>query len=67
MAFTDLDTWSRAFTDFTASLARRFPHIEPRCQATSYLRGLLSELERKNGWTLAEMTGEHGPSACSAY
>jgi len=61
VALTDLDTWSRAFTDFTTGLARRFPRIEPRRQATSYLRGLLSELERKNGWTLAEMTGEHGP------
>jgi len=27
----------------------------------SYLRGLLAEVERKNGWTLAEMVGEAGP------
>lgn len=27
----------------------------------SYLRGLLAEAERKNGWTLAEMVGETGP------
>lgn len=27
----------------------------------SYLRGLLSETERKNGWTLAEAAGETGP------
>ncbi len=27
----------------------------------SYLRGLLAEVERKNGWTLAEMAGETGP------
>jgi SRSO17 transposase len=27
----------------------------------SYVRGLLSETERKNGWTLAEVTGEVGP------
>ncbi|REH17446.1 SRSO17 transposase [Kutzneria buriramensis] len=27
----------------------------------SYVRGLLSEAERKNGWTLAEATGDAGP------
>ncbi len=27
----------------------------------SYLRGLLSETERKNGWTLAETAGDSGP------
>lgn len=27
----------------------------------SYLRGLLSEVERKNGWTLAEASGDVGP------
>ncbi len=27
----------------------------------SYLRGLLGEVERKNGWTLAESAGEAGP------
>ena len=27
----------------------------------SYLRGLLSEAERKNGWTLAEAAGDDGP------
>ncbi|WP_201301339.1 IS701 family transposase [Nocardiopsis sp. FR6] len=58
---TDLDTWSRSFSEFTASFAHRFPRIESRRQATSYLRGLLSELERKNGWTLAETCGERGP------
>ena len=27
----------------------------------SYLRGLLGESERKNGWTLAEAAGDDGP------
>ncbi|WP_376773693.1 IS701 family transposase [Lipingzhangella halophila] len=58
---TDLETWSREFFDFLAGFAHRFPRVESRRQAASYLRGLLSELERKNGWTLAETAGEHGP------
>ncbi|WP_425573579.1 IS701 family transposase, partial [Nocardiopsis rhodophaea] len=56
-----METWSREFSDFLACFAHRFPRVESRRQAASYLRGLLSELERKNGWTLAEMIGEHGP------
>ncbi|WP_443029647.1 IS701 family transposase [Spirillospora sp. NBC_01491] len=57
----DVDAWSREFADFLAVFAHRFPRVESRRQAASYLRGLLSELERKNGWTLAEMSGEKGP------
>lgn len=43
MATTDLDTRSRSFSEFTASFAHRFSRVETRRQATSYLRGLLSE------------------------
>lgn len=41
--------------------AARFPRVESRRQMRSYVRGLLSETERKNGWTLAEAAGEVGP------
>lgn len=61
MRTPDLETWSQEFSDFLALFAHRFPRVESRRQATSYLRGLLSELERKNGWTLAETAGENGP------
>ena len=39
----------------------RFPRVEPRRRASFYVRGLLSELERKNGWTLAEGAGDKTP------
>lgn len=61
MVTIDVEAWSRGFSDFLAMFAHRFPRVESRRQAASYLRGLLSELERKNGWTLAEMSGENGP------
>ena len=61
MVTIDAEAWSREFSDFLAVFAHRFPRVESRRQAASYLRGLLSELERKNGWTLAEMSGERGP------
>ncbi len=61
MVTIDAEAWSREFSDFLAVFAHRFPRVESRRQAASYLRGLLSELERKNGWTLAEVSGEKGP------
>ncbi len=38
-----------------------FPRVESRRQMRFYVRGLLSEAERKNGWTLAEAAGDAGP------
>ncbi|MGW1997962.1 IS701 family transposase, partial [Embleya sp. NPDC001921] len=52
-----VDGWSDAFADF----AGRFGRVEPRRRMVSYLRGLLGESERENGWTLAEAAGEAGP------
>lgn len=53
--------WSARFSAFAGRFATRFSRVEPRRQMVSYLRGLLAEAERKNGWTLAEMAGEIGP------
>jgi hypothetical protein len=43
------------------SNAPRFRRAEPRRRALAYLRGLLSSVERKNGWQLAEEAGEATP------
>ncbi|WP_435876305.1 IS701 family transposase [Saccharopolyspora shandongensis] len=53
--------WSASFAAFTSRFAGRFPRVESRRRMVSYLRGLLSETERKNGWTLAESAGDAGP------
>jgi SRSO17 transposase len=53
--------WSASFDAFCGRFAARFPRVESRRQMRSYLRGLLSEAERKNGWTLAETVGDTGP------
>jgi SRSO17 transposase len=42
-------------------LAPRFARSEPRRRAVEYLRGLLSDAERKNGWQLAEKAGDETP------
>ena len=53
--------WSASFEAFCGRFGARFPRVESRRQMRSYLRGLLSEAERKNGWTLAEVAGDGGP------
>jgi SRSO17 transposase len=42
-------------------IGRRFARSEPRRRAVGYVRGLLSGVERKNGWQLAEHLGDPTP------
>ena len=42
-------------------IAGRFRRPEPRRRVLEYLRGLLSPVERKNGWQLAEQAGDATP------
>jgi SRSO17 transposase len=53
--------WSAGFEAFAGRFASRFTRVESRRQMVAYLRGLLGEAERKNGWTLAEAVGETRP------
>ncbi|GAA4561376.1 hypothetical protein GCM10023193_24290 [Planotetraspora kaengkrachanensis] len=47
--------------DAFALVAGRFRRREVRLRARACIEGLLSGLERKNGWSLAEYAGEHTP------
>jgi SRSO17 transposase len=42
-------------------IAGRFARAEPRARVRRYVSGLVTGLERKNGWTLAEQAGEVSP------
>jgi len=53
--------WAQALTLLHARIAPRFARPEPRRRALSYLQGVLSEIERKNGWQLAEHAREATP------
>ena len=57
----ELDSWGEEFASFHARFAGVFGRKEARQQAVKYLRGLLSEIERKNGWQRAEAVGEPRP------
>ena len=58
---SDVCKWADALTRFHARLAPRFARPEPRRRALSYLQGILSATERKNGWQLAEQAREATP------
>jgi SRSO17 transposase len=53
--------WAEELTAVARRIGRHFPRIEPRQRALGYVRGLLSDAERKNGWQLAELLGEPTP------
>jgi SRSO17 transposase len=59
----DLDEWEREFDAMMARLRSLFYRTESKKHAEQYVRGLLSPLARKNGWTIAEYVGEPEPKA----
>jgi len=57
----ELRSWADALEEVEHILSLRFVRAEPRQRAMRYLRGLMSTVERKNGWQLAEAAGEQTP------
>jgi SRSO17 transposase len=53
--------WAKEVTAVGELIGRRFARSEPRRRAVGYIRGLLGDAERKNGWQLAEHLGEATP------
>jgi SRSO17 transposase len=57
-----INQWAEEVDRVHARLAARFARPEPRRRVRAYLVGLLSAVERKNGWQLAEHAGERTPT-----
>src|SRR4051795_1608560 len=57
----EVQEWAAGLEEVHARIAGVFARSEPRARVLAYLRGLLGQLERKNGWTLAEAAGEVSP------
>ncbi len=57
----DLKTWSAEFDKFHSRIAGYFGRSEQRQRVKAYLQALLSPVERKNSWQLAESSGEATP------
>ena len=63
----DARDWAGEFGQLTTRIAPRFCRREPRRRAVAYLRGLLSPVERKNGWQLAEAAGDRTPDGVQDF
>jgi hypothetical protein len=55
--------WAQQLLSLNDLIGRRFPRSEPRQGALTSLKGLLSPLERKNSWQLAQQAGDATPFA----
>lgn len=56
-----IGSWKKELEALHAKIAPRFARPEVRARAGRYLWGLLEPVERRNGWQLAEATGELRP------
>lgn len=55
--------WAADLETLLGHLGRHFARREARAHLRAYVTGLLSPIERKNGWQLAEVAGETTPYA----
>ena len=58
----EVERWANGIEGVHQCIAERFRRPEPRRRVLDYLRGLLSPVERKNGWQLAEHIGDATPA-----
>lgn len=57
----EVQEWADGLEEIAELIGSRFARSEPRRNAVAYVRGLLSDEERKNSWTLSERAGHLTP------
>jgi SRSO17 transposase len=57
----DAEGWLAEFDSGFARVAGRFGRVEPRWQARAFLLGLLSDVDSRTCWQLAEQAGDRSP------
>lgn len=57
----EVASWTKGLTEVQERIGPHFARSEQRHRVRRYLDGLLSPVERKNGWQLAEHAGEARP------
>ena len=67
MSREDAERWAAGLEGVIERIGARFGRVEPRRRALAYLRGLLSPVERKNGWQLAEAAGDRTPDGVQDF
>jgi len=61
VAFDTVRTWTLWLTEVERRIGARFARREARWRAGASIRGLLSPVERKNGWQIVEVNGDLTP------
>jgi SRSO17 transposase len=61
LALETVQEWTLWWTEVERWLMPHCTRREARHRAWAYIRGLLSPVERKNGWQLAEVNGDATP------
>ena len=61
LALETVREWTLELTEVERWLLPHFPRREARRRAWASSRGLLSPVERKNGWPLAEVNSDATP------
>lgn len=57
----DMQVWNQYWAEIERRIGPLFARADARRRAMAYLAGLLSPVERKNSWQLAEITGDQTP------
>ncbi|MBP2414732.1 SRSO17 transposase [Arthrobacter stackebrandtii] len=57
----EIQEWADGLEEIRELIGDEFARTEPRNNAVNYIRGLLSDEERKNSWTLSERAGQGTP------
>ena len=60
-AQAEAQRWAQGLQTMAQQIGRHFARSEARERVGAYVRGLLSPVERKNGWQLAEALGDATP------
>ena len=63
VALEQAQQWADELQEVAELIGEHFSRSEARERALTYLRGLMSPVERKNGWQLAEEAGDETPYA----
>ena len=61
LKYSSVTEWNERLKGLMDRLQPRFSRVDLRRRAEDYLRGLLSQIARKNSWQLAESTGADTP------
>lgn len=61
------ESWEAAYSLFWSKFDNCFSYAKTAVRARDYVRGLMSGIERKNGWQLAEFIGDEAPYAVQNF